>query len=105
MVTYIIVYCTCPDENSAQAIASKLIQAKIAACVSLIPAVRSYYWWQGKVEQACEVQLQIKSKKDCFEQITQLVRSIHPYEVPQIIAVPIEAGDKDYLTWIDNTVT
>jgi periplasmic divalent cation tolerance protein len=105
MTDYIMVFCTCPDENSAKAIASQLIQAKIAACVNLIPGVQSIYCWQGKIEQATEVQLLIKTKTRCFEQINQLIRSIHPYDTPEILATPIVDGDNQYLAWIDSTVT
>lgn len=105
MTEYIVIYCNCPDEASAKHIAAKLIHAKLAAAVNLIPMVQSIYHWQGNIVQASEIQLLIKSKSDRFEQINQLIRSTHPYETPEIIATPIIAGDKQYLTWIDNTVT
>lgn len=105
MTEYIVVYCNCPDEASAKQIAAKLIHAKLAAAVNLLPIMQSIYHWQDKIVEASEIQLLIKSKSQRFEQINQLIRSIHPYETPEIIATPIIAGDRQYLTWIDNTVT
>lgn len=99
-----MVFCTCPDEDSAKAVAAELIENKIAACVSLLPGVTSMYHWQGKIEQDQEVQLLIKSKQQLFEQICQQIRSIHPYDTPEIIATKISDGDNAYLTWINETV-
>lgn len=101
---FIMVFCTSPDEDSAKTIASALIEAKIAACVNILPGMTSVYHWAGKVEQDTEVQLFIKSKRHCFEQLCELIRSIHPYDTPEIIATQIVAGDSQYLTWLNDTV-
>lgn len=101
---FIMVFCTCPDEDSGKMIASSLIEAKIAACVNVLPGITSIYHWQGKVEQDTEVQLLIKTKSHCFEQLCGLIRSIHPYDTPEIIATEIVTGDTHYLTWISETV-
>ena len=100
----IVVYCTCPDRESADKIASSLIADKIAACVSLTEGVVSTYQWQGKVEQDTEVQCMIKTRATHFECVRDVIRSIHPYETPEIIATDIVAGDEDYLRWIEETV-
>ncbi len=96
---YIIVYVTAPIEK-ATSIAKHLLEMRLAACINMLE-VESLYWWQGKIEKDKEKLLIIKTKKTCFEKLVDEIKKIHPYEVPEIIAVPIERGNTDYLTWID----
>jgi periplasmic divalent cation tolerance protein len=96
---YGVVLVTAPTREEAIAIAQALIEAKLAACVSLLP-VYSIYTWEGMLEQADEWQLLIKSDLEQFAAIEAKVRSLHSYEVPEIIALPIQAGSLPYLTWI-----
>ena len=96
----LIVYCTCPDAASADALASALVEARLAACVSLLPSVRSIYRWQGTVERAEEVQLMIKTAADRFAAVREAVLARHPYELPELIAVEAVAGLDRYLDWI-----
>ena len=96
-----MVLVTTKDKKEAQKIATGLIKAKLAACVNMVDKVNSVFFWAGKIDQARESMLVIKSKQEKLPRIIKLVRSLHSYEVPEIIAIPIIAGDKPYLRWID----
>ena len=96
----IVVFVTAKDEAEAQKISEKLLQAKLAACVNVISNIRSVFWWEGKIDQSNEVLLMIKSQKKLFSKIVAAVKSVHSYSVPEIIALPIVDGQKDYLQWI-----
>jgi periplasmic divalent cation tolerance protein len=98
---YIIVLVTAKDNKEAQKISSGLIKAKLAACVNIVEKVDSIFFWAGKIDRAKEFLLLIKSKKEKLLRIIKLVRSLHSYEVPEIIAIPIIAGDRPYLRWMD----
>lgn len=101
---HIIALNTCPDEQTASNIASKLVENRLAACVNIIPAIKSVYRWQGKTEQDNEVLLIIKTRKDVFSRLETLIRENHPYELPEIVAVPIDTGLKEYLIWMDESL-
>ncbi len=96
-----IVLCTCPDEKTAAEIARVLVDEGLAACVNSNP-VRSVYRWKGQTESANEYQLVIKSRSDRYAQIQKRILEMHPYELPEIIGVPIVTGLKPYLSWLDN---
>ncbi|QLG86946.1 divalent-cation tolerance protein CutA [Chitinibacter bivalviorum] len=96
----LVVWCNCPDETSAKALASGIISARLAACVNQLPAVQSTYHWDGGIETASEVPLMIKTSQACYAQLEQWLLTHHPYEVPEIIALPIVAGAPSYLAWI-----
>jgi periplasmic divalent cation tolerance protein len=96
----LIVFCTCPDRTSAEALAQSLVEQRLAACVSVLPGVRSTYRWQGEVESADEVQLQIKTTRARFDALRGAVQAAHPYELPELIAVEAAAGLDRYLDWI-----
>ncbi len=98
---YVVVLVTAKNKKEARRISIGLIKAKLAACVNIIDKVNSLFLWKAKLDQAQEVLLLIKSRKDKLARIIKLVRSLHTYEVPEIIALPIIAGDKPYLRWID----
>jgi len=98
---YIVVLVTTKDKKEAQKITTSLIKSKLAACVNIVDKVNSIFFWAGKLDQAKECLLLIKSKKEKLPQIIKLVKSLHGYKVPEIIAIPIIAGDKSYLRWID----
>lgn len=98
---YIVVLVTAKDKKEARKISTALIKAKLAACVNIVDKVDSLFFWAGKIDQAKESLLVIKSKKEKLPRIIKLVRSLHSYAVPEIIALPIIAGDKPYLRWID----
>lgn len=98
---YVVVLVTAKDKKEAQKISLGLIKAKFAACVNIVDKVDSIFFWAGKADRLKESLLVIKSKKEKLPQIIKLVRSLHSYEVPEIIAIPIIAGDRPYLRWID----
>ena len=100
-VMYIVIFITASNKKEAQKIAAALIKQKLAACVNCIDKVDSVFFWKSKIDQAKESLLIIKSKKEKLTKIIKLVKSMHSYEVPEIIALPIIAGDKSYLRWID----
>jgi len=96
----LLVLTNVPDESLAQTIARALVEQNLAACVNIMPAVRSVYRWQGALEQADEVTLLIKTTQARYAQLEAGIKAMHPYEVPEIIAVPIAAGLPAYLDWI-----
>ena len=95
-----IVLCTCADMQSATAIASRLVENKLAACVNLVPNLISIYRWQDKIEQDAEVQMLIKTRRALTEKALQLVEKFHPYDTPEWLVLNVDAGGKDYLQWI-----
>ncbi|MCX5714764.1 MAG: divalent-cation tolerance protein CutA [Candidatus Omnitrophica bacterium] len=101
---YIVIFVTAANKKEASNIAKKLIAAKLAACVNIIDKIDSLFRWQGKLDQAKESFLIIKSRDTKFKQIAKMVKSLHSYEVPEIIALPIVCGDAAYLEWINESV-
>jgi len=99
MATYGVVLVTASSQTEAETIAHALVQAKLAACVTILP-VQSIYTWQGNVHEDAEWQLIIKTELALVEALTETVRNLHSYEVPEIIALPIVAGSQPYLSWI-----
>jgi periplasmic divalent cation tolerance protein len=97
-----IVLTTCPDSAAAECIARTLVAERLAACVNILPIAQSIYMWKGQVESAAEQLLLIKSPARAFRQIEKRIRELHPYELPEVIAVPITSGFKDYLAWVRN---
>ena len=96
----LLVLSTAPDEASARKLARGLLEAHLAACVNLLPAVQSMYWWQGQLQEASEWLLLIKTTSARFSDLQARLREIHPYEVPECIALDISAGLPDYLRWL-----
>ncbi len=92
---------TCPDLETAEALAALLVEQKLAACVNIVPGVRSVYAWKGAVVKEGEVLLLIKSRADAYPQLEETVKAHHPYDVPEVIALPIDTGLSSYLAWID----
>src|SRR6476620_6204928 len=93
-------YCTCPDADVAERIGDALVSARLAACVNILPGVRSVYRWQGAVERADEILLLIKTTRAQLEPVTALIASMHPYELPEVLAVEVAAGTPGYLDWV-----
>ena len=100
MTDYISVYITAASADEAEKIALALVEGKLAACVNIIPAVRSIYRWQGKVEASDEVVLIAKSRAELFPRLETMVRSLSSYTCPCIVAWPIVEGSKPYLEWL-----
>ncbi|HNX81093.1 MAG TPA: divalent-cation tolerance protein CutA [Candidatus Omnitrophota bacterium] len=101
---YIIVLITTANKEEANKIAYALLTNKVAACVNMIDSVESAYWWQGKIETGKEVLLVAKTKTAKFNAIVKLVKALHSYTVPEIIAVPIVSGEQSYLRWLDESL-
>jgi periplasmic divalent cation tolerance protein len=97
-----IVLCTCPDGDTAERLADGMLAARLAACVNILPAVRSLYYWQGQLESAEEIQLLIKTTAQALPRLEQYIQQQHPYEVPEIIAIPVVAGSPAYLQWLED---
>jgi periplasmic divalent cation tolerance protein len=99
---YQIILCTCPDKDTAEKIAQLLVNDKLAACVNILSGITSIYLWQEQMESAQEHLLLIKANKSCYQAIEKTIKMHHPYELPEIIAVPIDNGLPEYLHWIDS---
>ncbi len=100
----IVVFVTAGTEEEARRIAELLLGQRKAACVNIVPKVDSLFWWQGKLDSAQESLLIIKTVASLLPEIVELVKGVHSYEVPEIIAMPIIGGNEDYLKWIDSEV-
>ena len=96
----LMVFITAPGEDDAAAIAKSLVEARLAACVNIVNNVRSIYTWQGKIEDDSEVLMTVKTRKGLFQALSDKVKELHPYDVPEIIAVPIVEGSEEYIQWI-----
>lgn len=105
MSDYAIILCTCPDTATADNLARHLVENRLAACVHQVRGVRSVYEWQGKIESSDEALLVIKTRRELYPKLETTIRAMHPYELPEIILVPIEAGSNDYLAWIGAQTT
>ncbi len=96
----IVVLITAPPGEAADKISRKILEDKLAACVNQVPQIRSLYWWEGKINDDSETLLIVKTTRSLFQKLVQAVKSVHPYEVPEIIALPIMDGSESYLKWI-----
>jgi periplasmic divalent cation tolerance protein len=96
----ILVTCACPDRDIADRLAHDLVEARLAACVQVLPGVASTYRWQGAIERADEVLLLAKTWDDRLDALVATLRARHPYEVPEIMAVPAAGGLAAYLDWV-----
>ena len=99
-MTALVCFCTCPDRDTAQRIADALVDERLAACVNVLPGLRSVYRWHGAIERADEVMLIIKTVRERLEQVTARVVALHPNELPEVIAVEIAGGLAAYLDWV-----
>ncbi|OGC81237.1 MAG: hypothetical protein A2W07_02035 [candidate division Zixibacteria bacterium RBG_16_43_9] len=102
MEDFIIILVTTSSEEEGRKIAQVLVEKRIAACVNIINDIESIYRWKGKISDEKEVLLLIKTRKKLYKSVEGEVRKLHSYEVPEIIALPIISGLKDYLYWIDS---
>lgn len=100
MTGILLVITTLPDETSAERLAQKIIAQRAAACVNRLAPCSSSYRWQGKIESAQEVPLLIKTTQTAYPALEQLIREDHPYELPEIVAVPVRTGLPAYLDWV-----
>ena len=92
------------NKKDAEKIAAELIRMKLAACTQILGPVNSSYWWNGNIETANEWICVIKSKRSLYSQIERVIKKLHPYQVPEILALPVVEGSKDYLKWLDDEI-
>jgi periplasmic divalent cation tolerance protein len=105
MSDYVIVLTTLPADLDATAIADALVEARVAACVNLLPVMESTYRWQGAIEHDRERQVVIKTSRRRVEDLWEKLRDLHPYDVPEFVVIPILDGNEAYLNWIGETTT
>lgn len=102
---FIEVFTTTSRKENAEKIATSLIEQKLAGCVQIVGPIFSTYWWEGKIESNQEWLCIIKTKSTFFEKLSAAIQAVHPYKVPEVTAVPIVAGSKDYLDWLQSVLT
>jgi len=100
----IVLFITTANADEAQRIADVLLNERKAACVNIVPRVSSRFWWQGKLESAEESLLIVKTKASVLDEVVNLVKKHHGYDVPEVIALPIIGGNQDYLEWMGKEV-
>jgi periplasmic divalent cation tolerance protein len=99
-----VVWVTAPDPGVARELARALLEARLVACVNLVPGLESHYWWQGRIETAAEVLLMMKTTDGHLEALEREVLARHPYETPEFVVLPVEAGSEGYLKWVEDQV-
>lgn len=97
---YLAVFITVPDRETGKRVARHLLERRLAACVNMVP-IYSAYWWEGKIEEAEEHLLIVKTTSERLNDLVKEVRSVHPYQVPEVVAVPVVGGYRDYLKWVE----
>ena len=103
-VDCVVVFVTCPSVSVATRLAKTLVSRRLIACANIVPSVTSFFWWDGKVDRAREVLLFLKTTRAVEARLRRAVRSLHPYDVPEVIALPIVAGHPPYLRWVRSSV-
>jgi periplasmic divalent cation tolerance protein len=98
--SYIIIIVTTAGREEAETIVQRLLEAKLIACANIIGPVSSHFHWSGKMEKAEEYLILMKSRKDLFEKLSETVKALHSYEVPEILALPVVEGSKAYMDWL-----
>ncbi len=101
----LLVLTNMPDAASARVLAGALVEARLAACVNILGPCQSVYRWQGQIEEAAEVPVLIKTTTERYAALEAAIRAQHPYELPEIIAVPVKHGLPEYLAWVTNETT
>ncbi len=104
MTDLCLVLSTVPSAEEGTGIARRLVEERLAACVNVVPNARSFYVWQGVLEEAAEALLLIKTRRDRYPALARRIQELHSYSVPEILAIPIESGSPAYLDWVLETV-
>lgn len=104
MADFIQVFTTVPRREDAERLAKQLVEKRLAGCVQILGPLASTYWWKGRVETSEEWLCLLKSSKALFRKLETAVKQVHPYETPEIIALPIAAGNQDYLAWLSEVL-
>ncbi len=97
---FAVILITTPDLKTARALAKAALSARLIACANLVPKVESHYWWQGKIESGTEVLLVLKTQKSKLAALEKLVLAKHPYDTPEFLVLPLNAGNQRYLDWL-----
>ena len=100
MKEILLVLTNVPDNDTAGRISRQLVEQRLAACVNILPGVKSVYRWQGAIEETDEITLLIKTTRDSYTKLEATLKAVHPYEVPEILALPISVGLSSYLDWV-----
>lgn len=100
MHAMIVIFCTCPDDRTARQLAAGLVENHLAACVNVLPGIRSIYRWQDTVQDDGESLLVIKTGREGYPALEKWLTGAHPYDLPEIVALPVEAGLPAYLDWV-----
>lgn len=101
---YVLIYITTSDAEEAKRIGRRILKERLAACANILEKVQSLYWWKGKLEESGEALLLLKSKKNKVKEIITMVKKLHSYENPAILALPILEGSEEYLQWIEGEI-
>jgi periplasmic divalent cation tolerance protein len=99
----LLAFCTFPDAETARRIVREIVEARLAACGNILPQIESIYRWEGKVESTGEALALFKLTTDCYEAFEKRLRSLHPYDVPEIISVPITKALPEYRRWVEES--
>lgn len=103
-MSYTVILSTVPTEEEAKKITQTLLQEKLVACVNIIKSVESFFWWEGKIDNANEILLVIKTLEKNIPFVIKRIKELHSYTVPEIVALPIIGGNSDYLRWIGESI-
>ena len=104
MSSCIVIYCTVPTKQDAKSIAKILLTQRLAACINIVDKIQAIFSWHDEICEEKELLMMIKTKSTLFDRVRQAIKLTHPYNIPEIIAIPIEQADSEYLEWI-NTET
>ena len=99
-----VVFTTASNLSEARRIANQLVRARVAACVNIVPRIDSVYWWKGKVTRGAEALLIIKTSRSRMKLLSRKIQTLHSYEVPEVIALPVSAGSPAYLRWLEESL-
>ena len=102
---FIVILITAGSVEEGEKIANALVESRLAACANIIPSVRSIFFWEGKTCQESEVLLVVKSRRQLLEKIIDKVKQVHSYKVPEIIALPVIDGSREYLKWVEESTS
>ncbi len=105
MTDKVVAYTTCSDKAEAEKLARHLVEERLAACVSVLPGVQSFYRWQGKIEVDDEILLMIKTSRDLVDEVRRALDQLHSYDLPELIVVPVVDGSPNYLAWLERELT
>ena len=100
-----VVLVTAPSQQVAEQITTTIVQERLAACGNIVPGITSIYRWQDEVQRAAEVLIVFKTMQETVQRLTERVKELHPYDVPEVIALPVTAGSADYLKWVAANAT